>query len=127
MSTRALPYGSIVCWLLQNAGLDFKTLPYDSIPRMQPMSIKMSIDKQTTSSLSRRLTKSSHLRDIYAMYKSMNNQLKIVRQQCDCSIAAWKALHPDALPPMSSQTDDEEDGDDDCGDEEDEDAPTDEE
>ena len=124
VSTCALPYGSTVCLLLQNAGLDFKTLPYDSIPHMQPMSIKMSIDKQTTSSLSRRSTKSSQLRDIYAMCKSMNNQLKIVRQQCDCSIAAWKALHPDALPLTSSQTDDKEDGDDDCGDEEDENAST---
>ena len=55
----------------------------------------------------------------------MNNQLKIVRQQCDHSIAAWKALHPDALPPTPSQTDDEENGDDDGGDEKDEDAPTD--
>ena len=88
---------------------------------MQPMRMKMSIDKQTSSSSSRRSTKSSQLGDIYAMCKSMNNQLKIVRQQCDRSIAAWKALHPDALPPTPSQTDDEEDG----GDEEDEDAPTD--
>ena len=55
------------------------------------------------------------------MCKSMNNQLKNVRQQRDRSIAAWKALHLDALPPTPSQTDDEEDG----GDEEDEDAPTD--
>ena len=55
------------------------------------------------------------------MCKSMNNQLKIVRQQCDRSIAGWKTLHPDALPPTPSQTDDEEDG----ADEEDEDAPTD--
>ena len=59
------------------------------------------------------------------MCKSMNNQLKNVRQQCDRSIAAWKALHLDALPPTSSQTDDEEDGDDDGGDEEDKDAPID--
>ena len=59
------------------------------------------------------------------MCKSMNKQLKIVRQQCDRSIVAWKALHPDALRPTPSQTDDEEDGDDDGGDEEDEDAPTD--
>ena len=59
------------------------------------------------------------------MCKSMNNQLKIVCQQCDRSIAAWKALHPDALPLTSWQTDDEEDGDDDGGDEEDEDASTD--
>ena len=88
---------------------------------MQPMRMKMLIDKQTSSSSSRRSTKSSQLGDIYAMYKSMNNQLKIVRQQYDRSIAAWKALHPDALPPMPSQTDDEEDG----GDEEDEDASTD--
>ncbi|KAL6331661.1 hypothetical protein AAG906_014311 [Vitis piasezkii] len=32
--------------------LDFKTLPYESIPRMQPMRMKMSIDKQTSSSSS---------------------------------------------------------------------------
>ena len=87
----------------------------------------MSIDKQTSSSSSRRSTKSSQLGDIYAMCKLMNNQLKIVRQQCDRSIAAWKALHPDVLPPTPSQTDDDEDGDIDGGDEEDEDAPTDEE
>ena len=55
----------------------------------------------------------------------MNNQLKIVRQQCDRSIAAWKALHPDALPPTPSQTDDEENGDDDGGGEKDEAAPVD--
>ena len=61
------------------------------------------------------------------MCKSKNNQLKIVRQQCDRSIAAWKTLHPDVLPPTPSQTDDDEDGDIDGGDEEDEDAPTDEE
>ncbi|WJZ83104.1 hypothetical protein VitviT2T_002813 [Vitis vinifera] len=121
VSTRALPYDSTLCLLLQNAGLDFKTLPYESIPCMQPMHMKMSIDKQTSSSSLCRSTKSSQLGDIYAMCKLMNNQLKIVRQQCDRSIAAWKALHPDALPPTPSQTDDEEDG----GDEEDEDAPTD--
>ena len=125
VSTCALPYGSTVCLLLQNAGLDFKTLPYESIPRMQPMCMKMLIDKQTSSSSSRRSTKSSQLRDIYAIWKSMNNQLKIVHQQCDRSIATWKALHPDALPPTPSQTDDEENGDDDGGDEEDEDALTD--
>ncbi|KAL6348145.1 hypothetical protein AAG906_039593 [Vitis piasezkii] len=84
----------------------------------------MSIDKQTSSSSSCRSTKSSRLRDIYAMCKSMNNQLKIVRQQCDRSIAAWKALHHDALPPTPSRTDGEEDGDDNGGDEEGEDAPT---
>ena len=59
------------------------------------------------------------------MCKSMNNQLKIVRQQCNRSIAVWKELHPDALPPMPSQIDDEENGDDDGGDEEDEDASAD--
>ena len=84
------------------------------------------VDRQTTTySSSRRSTKSSQLGDIYAMCKSMNNQLKIVRQQWDCSIVAWKTLHPDALPHTPSQTDDEEDGDDDGGDEEDEDASTD--
>ncbi|KAJ9676085.1 hypothetical protein PVL29_024871 [Vitis rotundifolia] len=127
VSTRALPYGSTVCLLLQNAGLDFNTLPYESMPRMQPMSMKHSMDKQTAASSSHRPTKSSQLGDIYAMCKSMNNQLKLVRQQCDRSIAAWKTLHPDALPPTPSQTDDEEDGDDDGEDEEEEDAPIDEE
>ena len=34
VSTRALPYGSTVFLLLQNAWLDFKTLPYESIPCM---------------------------------------------------------------------------------------------
>ncbi|KAJ9705611.1 hypothetical protein PVL29_003600 [Vitis rotundifolia] len=125
VSTRALPYGSTVCLLLQNAGLDFNTLPYESMSRMQPMRMKQSMDKQTTASSSRRPTKSSQLGDIYAMCKSMNNQLKLVRQQCDRSIAAWKTLHPDALPPTPSQTDDEEDGDDDGEDEEEEDAPID--
>ncbi|KAJ9682695.1 hypothetical protein PVL29_018591 [Vitis rotundifolia] len=122
VSTRALPYGSTVCLLLHNAGLDFNTLPYESMPRMQPMRMKQSMDKQTAASSSRRPTKSSQLGDIYAMCKSMNNQLKLVRQQCDRSIAAWKTLHPDALPPTPSQIDDEEDGDDDGGDEEEEDA-----
>ena len=40
MSTRALPYGSIVCLLLQKAGLDFNSLPYESMSRMQPMRMK---------------------------------------------------------------------------------------
>ena len=71
LSTHALPYGSIVCLLLQNAGLDFKTLPYESIPRMQPMRMKMLIDKQTSSSSSRRSTKSSQLGDIYASMESI--------------------------------------------------------
>ncbi|KAJ9703186.1 hypothetical protein PVL29_004815 [Vitis rotundifolia] len=113
--------------LFHMARLDFNTLPYESMPRMQPMLMKQSMDKQTVASSSRRPTKSSQLGDIYAMCKSMNNQLKLVRQQCDRSIAAWKTLHPDALPPMPSQTDDEEDGDDDGEDEEEEDAPIDEE
>ena len=81
VSTHALPYGSTLCLLLQNARLDFKTLPYESIPRMQPMRMKMSIDKQTTSSSSCKSTKSSQLGDIYAMCKSMNNQLKIIPLQ----------------------------------------------
>ena len=69
------------------------------------------VDGQTNKSLSsRRSSKSSRLGGIYAMYKSMNNQLKIVRQQCDHSIVTWKALHPDSLPPMPSHIDDEEDG-----------------
>ena len=121
MSTHALPYGSTDCLLLKNAELDFNSLPYELMLCMQPMCMKQLMDKQTEASSSRRSSKSSQLGDIYAMCKSMNNQLKIVRQQCDRSIAAWKALHPDALPPTPSQTDDEEDG----GDEEDEDAPTD--
>ncbi|KAJ9680467.1 hypothetical protein PVL29_019717 [Vitis rotundifolia] len=91
--------------------------------RMQLMCMKQSMDKQTEASSSRRSSKSSQLWDIYAMCKSMNNQLKIVHQQCDRSIATWKALHPNALPPTPSQTDDEENGDDDGGDEKGEDAP----
>ena len=59
------------------------------------------------------------------MRKSMNKQLKIVHQQCDHSIIAWKALHSNALPPTPSHTDDKVDGDDDGGDEEDEAIPTD--
>ena len=55
----------------------------------------------------------------------MNKQFKIEREQCDRSIAAWKTLHPDALPPMPSHTNDEEEGDDDGCDEKDEVAPTD--
>ena len=125
VSTHALPYGSTVCLLLKNAELDFNSLPYELMLCMQPMCMKQSMDKQTEASSSRRSSKSSQLGDIYAMCKSMNNQLKIVCQQCDRSIAAWKALHPDALPHTPSQTDDEEDGDDDGGDEEDEDAPID--
>ena len=122
MSTRALPYCSTVCLLLQNAGFDFKSLPYESMSSVQPMRMKQSMDKQTKASSSRRSSKSSQLRDIYAMCKSMNNQLKIVHQQCHRSIVTWKTLHPDSLPPMPSHIDDEEDGDDDGGDEEDEDA-----
>ena len=34
VSTRALPYDSTVCLLLQNAGLDFKSLPYESMSHM---------------------------------------------------------------------------------------------
>ena len=59
------------------------------------------------------------------MRKSMNKQLKIVHQQCDHSIIAWKALHSNALPPTPSHTNDEEDGDDDGGGEKDEAAPVD--
>ncbi|KAJ9678997.1 hypothetical protein PVL29_021041 [Vitis rotundifolia] len=125
VSTCALPYGSTVCLLLQNAGLDFNILPYESMLRMQPMRMKQLMDKQMAASSSHRSTKSSQLVDIYTMCKSMNNQLKLVRQQCDCSIAAWKTLHSDALPLASSQTGDEEDGDNDGGDEEEEDALTD--
>ena len=50
----------------------------------------------------------------------MNKQLKIVREQCDRFIVAWKTLDPDALPPTPSHIDDEQDG----SDEEDEVAPT---
>ena len=88
VSTHALPYGSTVCLLLKNAELDFNSLPYESMLCMQPMWMKQSMDKQTEASSSRRSSKSSQLGDIYAMCKSMNNQLKIVCQQCDRSIAA---------------------------------------
>ena len=125
VSTHALLYGSTVCLLLKNAELDFNSLPYELMLCMQPMCMKQSMDKQTEASSSHRSSKSSQLGDIYAMCKSMNNQLKIVCQQCDLSIVAWKTLHPDALPLTSWQTDDEEDDDDDGGDEEDEDASTD--
>ena len=47
-----------------------------------------------------------------------------MHEQYDHSIAAWKALHPNAMPPTPSHTNDEEDGDDDGCDEEDEVAPT---
>ena len=40
VSTRALPYGSTICLLLQNVGLDFKSLPYESMSCMQPMRMK---------------------------------------------------------------------------------------
>ena len=83
VSTCALPYGSIICLFLQKAGLDFKSLPYESMSHMQPMCMKQSMDKQTETSSSRRLSKSSQLGDIHAMCKSMNKKLKIVRQQCD--------------------------------------------
>ena len=59
VSTRALPYGSTICLLLQNVGLDFKSLPYESMSCMQPMRMKQLMDKQTETSSSRRSSKSS--------------------------------------------------------------------
>ena len=59
VSTRSLPYGSTICLLLQNAGLDFKSLPYESMSCMQPMRMKQLMDKQTETSSSRRSSKSS--------------------------------------------------------------------
>ena len=118
VSTCALPYGSIICLFLQNARLDFKSLPYESMSHMQPMCMKQSMHKQTETSSSHRLSKSSQLGDIYAMCKSMNKQLKI-------GINNAIVLHPDVLPPMPSHTDDKEDDDDDGGDEEDEVVPAD--
>ena len=119
VSTHALPYGSIVYLLLQKLRLDFGSLPYESMPRMQPMHMKHSIEKQTEASSSHRSTKSSQLGDIYAICKVMNKQLKIVHQQCDRLIAIWKTLNPNALPPTPSYIDDEEDVDDGGGDEKD--------
>ena len=126
LSTRALPYGSTVCLLLQNARLDFKSLPYESMLCIQPMRMKQSMEKQMKICSSHRSSKSSQLGDIYAPCKSMNKQLKLMHEQYDHSIAAWKALHPNAMPPTPSHTNDEEDGDDDGCDEEDKVAPADE-
>ena len=123
VSTRVLPYGSTVCLFLQNVGLDFKSLPYESMSCMQPMCMKQSMEKQMKACSSHRSSKSSQLGDIYALCKSMNKQLKLMHQQCNHSIAAWKALHLDVMPPPPSHIDDEEDSDDDGCDKEDKVAP----
>ena len=78
VSIGVLPYGLTVYLLLQNAKLDFGSLPYESVPHMQPMCMKHSMEKQIEASSLHRLTKSSQLGDIYTMYKAMNKQLKIV-------------------------------------------------